>query len=193
MLQYLINHWWMLLIRGLSAIAFGVLAFVWPQLTLLVLVLLFAAHALIDGIAAIFLGVRLKRVTDAPIWGSMVLVGLVSIAAGIVAFVWPGITALAALYVIAIWAILRGVLEISAAIRLRHAIENEWFLGLAGLTSILLGVLLFAWPAAGLMSLIWLIGSLAIVFGVLEVLVAFRLRRLKSNVSASTPMTQAPA
>jgi len=184
MLEHVCKHWWVLLVRGLAAILFGVLTFAWPGITLLVLILFYAAHALVDGIAAMVLGFQMRKATGGAPWGAMVLVGIVSIIAGIVAFAWPGITALALLYVVAFWAIARGVFEIMAAIRLRKEIDNEWLLGLAGLASIVFGVLLIARPGAGILALLWLVGSFAIAFGILEIVLAFRLKGLRNRISS---------
>jgi uncharacterized membrane protein HdeD (DUF308 family) len=113
----------------------------------------------------------------------MLCIGAISILAGIVAFAWPGITAVALLFVIAAWAIARGVFEILAAIRLRKEIDNEWLLGLAGAASIVFGIMLVAWPGAGLISLVWLIAAYSIAFGVLSILLSLRLRGLRSRLS----------
>ena len=185
MLEQIIDHWWILLIRGICAILFGVLAFVWPGLTLLVLVILFGVHAIIDGVSALLLGTRMKKATSDSPWLFMILTGIVSLLAGIIAFAWPGITAVALLYVIAFWAMVRGVFEILAAIRLRKVIDNEWLLGLAGALSLLFGIMLIAWPAAGLMSMIWLIGAAAIVIGVLAVLLSLKIRGLRGKLAAA--------
>lgn len=181
MLENVINNWWVVLIRGICSILFGVLAFVWPNITLVVLILMYSAYALVDGFAAIVLGFQSRHVTGAS-WGSMVMLGVVSVIAGIVAFLWPGLTALALLYVVAFWAIVRGVLEIVSAVRLRHEIDNEWLLGMAGVASVLFGILLIAWPAAGILSLVWLVAVYAIVFGALQTALALRLRGLKQRV-----------
>ncbi len=177
LLATIARNWPLILVRGVAAIVFGILCFVWPAITLLALVLLWGVYALVDGIGAIVWGARSR-------WGSMVAVGVISVLAGLIAFFWPGITALALLYLIAAWAIVRGGTEIGAAIRLRHSIENEWLLGLAGLASIVFGVLVALYPGAGALSVVWLIGVFAVVFGVLAVAVALRLRSLQRTVEA---------
>lgn len=184
MLDYLVKNWWMVLIRGLCAIAFGILAFAWPGLTLLLLIMFFAAHALIDGVAAVVLGIQMRKADGVP-WGAMVFLGVISVLSGIVAFAWPGLTAVALLYVVAGWAIARGVFEILAAIRLRKVIEDEWFLGLAGVASILLGIVLIANPGLGLLSVVWMVAIGAVMFGVFQVLLALRLRGLGKVLSAA--------
>jgi len=176
MLDIISSGWWMLLIRGLGAIAFGLLALMWPGITLLILVMLFAAHAVVDGAMAVTLGLQLRKRPGETPWLFITLMGMVSILAGIAAFAWPGLTAVVLLFMMAGWAIARGVLEVIAAIHLRKVIENEWFLGLAGVLSVLFGVCLIAWPAAGLLSLIWLVGSFSMAFGVVLCVLAFRLK-----------------
>jgi uncharacterized membrane protein HdeD (DUF308 family) len=165
----------MLALRGLAAIVFGVLAFVWPDITLFALVLLFGAYMLVDGIFAIVAAVRAAG-REAR-WWLLLIEGVLGVLAGLVAAFWPGLTALALLYFIAAWAIVSGILEVIGAIRLRREIEGEWALGLSGALSVLFGILLVVIPApAGLLSLVWLIGAYALVFGVLLLVLAFRLR-----------------
>ena len=170
------EYWWIFLVRGLFAIAFGVMAFAWPGLTILTLVLLYAAHAIIDGATA--LGLAFSGHVPGRSWWAMVLVGVVGILAGVGAFVWPGITAAILLAFVAMWAILRGVFEIAAAIHLRKEIEGELLLGLAGAASIAFGVMLLAWPAAGLVTIAWIIGANALVFGVMSSALSLRLRKI---------------
>ena len=175
MLPVLARNWWALAIRGLAAILFGVLAFVWPGITLWALVLLFGSYMLVDGIFAIIAAVRAAR-REAR-WWLLLIEGVLGVLAGLVAFFWPGLTALALLYFIAAWAIVTGILEIVGAIRLRQEIVGEWALGLSGALSLLFGVLLVVIPSpAGLLSLVWLIGAYALAFGVLLLVLAFRLR-----------------
>ena len=177
LLNTIARNWPLILVRGAAAIVFGIVCFVWPAISLLALVLLWGAYALVDGAGAIVWGVRSR-------WWSMVAVGAVSVLAGLIAFFWPGITALALLYLIAAWAIVRGGVEIAAAIRLRHWIENEWLLALAGIASIAFGVLVALFPGAGALSAVWLIGVFAVVFGALAVGVALRLRSLERTARA---------
>lgn len=190
MLYAIAQNWWMLLIRGLAAIVFGILAFFWPGITLLVLILLFAAYALVDGVTSIGLAVAGR--TDGRAWWEMMLVGLLGVAAGIIAFLWPGLTAFVLLLIIAFWAIARGVFEIAAAIQLRKAIQNEWLLILAGALSILFGILLLVWPATGALAVVWIIGLYAIILGIVSVALAFRLQHVKHQLEASSPGTTAP-
>lgn len=191
MLEAVVKNWWVLLVRGLGAIAFGILTFVWPGVTLLVLVFLFGAHALIDGVAAIALGFGTRAYAES--WWAMILVGALGILAGVGTFIWPGITAAVLLAIIAGWAILRGVFEIVAAIRLRKVIDNEWMLGLAGGCSVLFGVLLVAWPAEGLLTLLWLVGAGSILFGILCVSLSLRLRGVWERIKHLSPPPGAAA
>ena len=148
-----------------------VFMYVWPGMTLAVLVLLWGAYALVDGVLAL---ISAFRTNNDHRWG-LLLEGLVGIGAGLVTFVWPGLTALVLLYIIAAWALITGVLELIAAFRLRRAIRDEWWLVLGGVASLLFGVVLLAAPAAGALALVWLIAAYAIVFGVLMVALALRL------------------
>src|ERR671921_1256558 len=181
-LPVLSRNWWVLALRGLAAIVFGVLAFLWPSITLFVLVLLFGAYMFVDGIFAIVAAVRAAG-REAR-WWLLLIEGILGVLVGIVTFIWPGLTALALLYLVAAWAIVTGILEIVGAIRLRREIEGEWALILAGVLSVIFGVLLAVIPApAGLLSLTWLIGVYAIVFGVIMLILAFRLRSMAGQES----------
>jgi uncharacterized membrane protein HdeD (DUF308 family) len=169
------EHWWVVLLRGILAILFGVLAYTWPGLTALVLVTLWGIYALIDGVFAIIAGIRGK-------WTSLVLLGILGIAAGIVALVWPGLTAVSLLWVLAIWIIVAGAMQVSAAIRLRKEVQGEWLWILSGLLMIALGLVFFTRPGAGILSVTWLIASLAIVWGILLVMLSFKLKGLKGRM-----------
>lgn len=178
------RNWWLLALRGLLAILFGILAFVLPGITLLTLVYLFGWYALLNGILSFFLAAKAPkghgRIT------SLILGGLLSILAGLLTFFMPGITALGLLILIAAWAIVNGVMEIAAAIKLRKVITNEWLLILAGIASIVFGVLLFLLPGPGALVLIWWIGSFALVFGILLMILAFKMRNW-TGFTAATP------
>jgi uncharacterized membrane protein HdeD (DUF308 family) len=176
------QFWWTLLLRGAVAILFGVLTFVWPGVTLAALVLLFGAYALVDGISAIILGI--KEYGDRERWWATLVGGIISAGAGLVTFMMPGITALALLSLIAFWAILRGVFDIVAAIRLRHAIEGEWLLGLAGAVSIAFGLIMLLFPGAGALAVIWWIGAFAIVLGVMWIALGLRLHGIARAIHA---------
>ena len=170
----LARRWWLLLLRGLIAIAFGVVSWVQPGISLASLVLLFGAYSLVDGVLNAWAALEGRR--EHEHWWVLFLEGLLGIGVGVLTFLAPAITALALLFYIAVWAIATGVLEIVAAIRLRKEIENEWMLIIAGLASVVFGTLLMAQPAAGALALLWLIASYAIFFGALLLVLAFRVR-----------------
>lgn len=183
MVSTLSKHWWMLALRGVLAILFGVLALIWPGLALEVLVLLFGAYALVDGVAAIFTAFSNREVNKS--WWILALEGVIGVIAGILTFVYPGITALVLLTVIAVWAIMTGVMEIIAAIRLREEIEGELLLGLSGLASVIFGVLVLLFPGGGALAVVWMIAIYSIVFGVLLIALGLRFRDMSPRVSSS--------
>jgi uncharacterized membrane protein HdeD (DUF308 family) len=176
MIDTLKRGWWLLVLRGVFALLFGILTFAWPGITLIALVTLFGAYALINGILTLMLGFRAPKGT--PGVGTLVLMGLLGIAAGILAFVYPGATAISLLWIIAFWAIVTGIMEIMAAIRLRKELSNEWMLFLSGALSVAFGVLAILRPGAGALSIIWLIGAYAILFGIMILALAFRIRAM---------------
>jgi uncharacterized membrane protein HdeD (DUF308 family) len=176
MLEILTRNWWVLAVRGGIAVVFGVLALAWPGLTVLALVLLFGAYAFVDGVLELYAALFNRRRTGGQrAW--LAVEGVVGVLAAIAAFMWPQITALALLYLIAAWALITGVAEISAAIRLRQEIQGEWLLALSGVLSILFAVLAFVFPRAGALAVIWLIATYAIVFGLVLLALALRIRR----------------
>ena len=175
MLQTLAKNWWMVLLRGIAAIVFGVLAFAWPGLTLLTLVIIYGAYALVDGVIALIAAFS-GGAKPAPTWW-LIVAGIAGIVAGIATFVWPGITALVLIVFIGVWSIVHGIFEIVGAIKLRKEIDNEWWLILAGVLSVIFGVVVLAMPGAGALALIWVIGAYAIVFGILLVGFSLRLRK----------------
>ena len=174
MVHALAKNWWLLLLRGIAAIVFGLLAFAWPGLTLLTLILFYGAFALVDGVLAIVAAIT-GGAPGARWW--LAIVGLLGIAAGLLTFLMPGLTALVLLLFIAGWAIATGVLQIIGAIKLRKEIDNEWFLILSGIVSVLFGVAMMLAPGAGALALVWVIGAYSVVAGVLLVALAFRLRK----------------
>ena len=173
------RNWWLLLLRGAVAIAFALLTWMQPGITLVALVLLFGIYAVADGVLGVWLSISHRQ--GNPHWWLLLLWGLVSIAAGVLTFVVPGITALVLLMYIAGWAIITGVLQIAAAVRLRKEIDGEWLLGLSGLASVVFGVLLVWNPGAGALAVLWLIAAYAFVFGVLLVLLSLRVRKLRPS------------
>lgn len=175
MLHALAKAWWLVLLRGLLSIVFGVLAFLWPAITLFALVVLYGAFALVDGIVAL-IGAFTGRFKPMPTWW-LALVGLAGVAAGIVTFMWPGITAIVLVMFIGAWALVHGVFEIIGAIQLRKEIDNEWWLILSGVLSVIFGLLVIAMPGAGALGLIWAIAAYSVAFGISWVMLAFRLRK----------------
>jgi uncharacterized membrane protein HdeD (DUF308 family) len=172
--ETLARNWWIFLLRGFAGIVFGLVTFFLPGISLTALVLVFGAYALADGILAIISAIRTHAENDR--WWVLVLEGLMGIAAGVVTLIWPGITALALVFIIAAWALVTGGLEIAAAIRLRKVITHEWLLVLAGIASVALGILLALFPGPGALALVLWIGAYALVSGALMVGLAFRLR-----------------
>jgi uncharacterized membrane protein HdeD (DUF308 family) len=173
-METLARNWWALVLRGVAGVIFGVLTFLFPAMTLAALILLFGTYAVVDGIFNIIAAAAGR---PGQPWWQLVLEGIVSIAAGVIAFAWPGLTALVLLWIIAGWAIVTGVLEIVAAIRLRNHIANEWWLALSGGASAAFGVLLLVAPVAGALAVTLWIGAYAVVFGALLIGLGIRLRR----------------
>ena len=168
--------------RGIVAILFGVIAFVWPGVTLGALVLLFGVYAFVDGVAGIILGI--KDYGERERWWATLLAGIVGVAAGILTFMMPGITALALLALIAVWAILHGIFEIVAAVRLRHSIHGEWLMGFIGALSVAFGVLMLMFPGAGALAVVIWIGAFAIASGIALIALGFRVRKIAHAVHA---------
>jgi uncharacterized membrane protein HdeD (DUF308 family) len=166
--------WWVLVVRGLLGVLFGLLAFSHPGTTLAVLIAFFGAYALIDGIMAIYFAFQAPR-EHVQVW-PFILEGLVGILAGIGAFVAPLVTAVALETLIAAWAFVTGIFELIAAFRLRHVISGEWILALTGIFSILAGIALWAYPVAGLAAIVMVIGAYALVFGLLLISLGLRIR-----------------
>ncbi|HZQ61094.1 MAG TPA: HdeD family acid-resistance protein [Casimicrobiaceae bacterium] len=184
------RSWWMLALRGILAIAFGVLAFVWPGLTLLWLVAFFAAYAIVGGVASLAAGVS-QRGQDED-WWLLLLLGIVGIVAGAIAIMHPGITALVLVLIMGANALVTGVLDIVMAIRLRKVMRGEWLLMLAGAISIVFGVWVFLYPGAGALALVWLISIYAIATGILLLALAFRARAWRSEGASRDFVGRAP-
>jgi uncharacterized membrane protein HdeD (DUF308 family) len=174
LLNTLSRYWWLVLLRGIAFIAFGVLAFMWPGPTIALLVLLYGAFALVDGVLALAQAIMGGNV-ESRWW--LALIGVAGIAAGVITFMAPALAALWLLIFIACWAIVLGVFQIMGAIKLRKEIDNEWTLILGGALSVLFGLVLLVQPGAGAVGLVWVIASYAVVFGVLLVMLAFRLKK----------------
>ena len=172
------QSWWSLLARGIIAVIFGLAALFWPRLTLLVLIYIFGVYALVDGIITIYLAFQERNMQTN--WWMVLLEGIAGVIVGILVFIWPAITALVLLYLIAAWALITGIIELVAA----FTTGMGWLLALAGALSILLGIVLFARPVAGILSLVWLIGIYAIVWGALLIVRAFQARSAPAAPSA---------
>ena len=181
MLHSLAANWWALALRGLVAVLFGLLTFFLPGITLVTLVLLFGAYVLVDGVFNVFAFFRVAS----HHW-ALLIEGLVGIIAGAVTFAWPGITAIVLVYLIAFWAILTGILEIVAGVRLRKVITNEWLLLLMGFLSLLFGVVILFAPGVGALAIVFWIGAYAVVFGIFLLALAFRLRGHRHLVAQPT-------
>jgi uncharacterized membrane protein HdeD (DUF308 family) len=195
MLETLTRYWWVVAVRGVAAVLFGLMALVWPGITVFALVLLFGAYAMVDGVFTLVAAFGGRDRVDARSGsrGLLIAQGIAGILLGVLAFVWPGITALALLWVIAAWAVVTGVLEIVAAVRLRRELRREWLLALSGALSVLFGLLLVIWPAAGALTLVVLIGVSAVVFGATLLALGIRLRRQRREASRVTGSHHRPA
>jgi uncharacterized membrane protein HdeD (DUF308 family) len=180
--QVVLRNWWMLALRGVLAIIFGLVALLFPGIALFAFIFVFAAYAIIDGIVTVIVSIGERGSLSR--WGWVLLEGILSLVAGIVAIAYPGLTALVLLYIVAAWAILTGIAEIAIALTIRRQITQEWALGLAGLLSIAFGILLFVRPGVGLLTILWLVGIYAIIFGILFIIRAFQLRSWASSETA---------
>jgi uncharacterized membrane protein HdeD (DUF308 family) len=169
----LARNWSVVVLRGVLALLFGVLAYIWPRATIASFVILFGAYALLDGIFSL---VAAFRPPAGESRGMLVLRGVLGVLAGLAVLAAPGLSAILLLYVIAIWAIAAGFAEIGAAIALRRVLTGEWLLALSGVLSILLGIYMLARPAAGLLALVWAIALYAIIAGIMLIILGFRLR-----------------
>ena len=180
MQQLIGNFRTMFFFRGIAAILFGVLTLVWPNITLVVLVLFFGIFAVISGITAVAAALRNRGEQG---WGLLLFEGIVGILAGVVALVWPGITALVFLYLLAAWAIITGITELVAPLAFPMRGGRAALMVLAGLASIVFGILIAAQPSSGLLAVVWLIGVYAIVFGVMYVVAYFESRSLSASLA----------
>ena len=174
MVHVLARNWRALLIRGIAAVIFGILAFAWPGATLFVICILFGAYAFVDGVFAIVAAVRAAQAHER--WWPFVIEGIVGLAIAAVTFYDISITFLALYFTVAVWAFVTGIIEIAAGIQLRKSIANEFLLILAGLASIVFGIFMFWHPIAATIAIVWIIATYAIVFGIIMIALAFRLR-----------------
>lgn len=175
MLHALAKGWWLLLLRGIVAIVFGLLAFIWPGLTLVTMVLFYGAFALIDGVLSLWAAFT-GAAKPVPSWW-LVVGGIAGISAGVLTFLWPGMTAILLVLFIGAWALVHGIFQIIGAIQLRKEIDNEWTLILGGVLSALFGAIIIVAPGAGALGLVWAIAAYSIVFGILFVALSLRLRK----------------
>jgi uncharacterized membrane protein HdeD (DUF308 family) len=173
MLPTVSGSWGALAVRGVAAVLFGLAALIWPGLTLAVLIILYGAYAVVDGVFTIVAGLRVGSGTHKWL---LLAESALDILAGLIAVFWPGITAVVLLYIIAFWAIFGGLLRIVGAVLLRREIDNEWTMALSGALWMLLGIVLFVLPGAGLVSLSWLIGIFALGAGITLIALALRVR-----------------
>ncbi|PXW29544.1 HdeD family acid-resistance protein [Paraburkholderia caballeronis] len=169
-------HWGWLIARGLAAIVFGILAFAMPGITVVTLALVWGAYAIVDGAFALMYGVRGK---GSRRW-TYILIGVIGVLAGLVAFFWPNETALILVLIIGFWMLGTGIFEIVYAIQYRRAIAHPWAVGISGLLSALVGLFIVVFPGAGALSLIWVIAAYAIIYGILMIVAAFQLRRWRN-------------
>jgi uncharacterized membrane protein HdeD (DUF308 family) len=183
-LHLISRNWWILLLRGIASILFGILALAWPRATILALTLLFGAYALTDGVLSLVAAVTGSD-RAAPAWW-LAVVGALGIAAGLVAFFWPGKTAFALIVMIGVWAVAIGIVEIIGAIWLRNEIDDEWWLVAAGILSVLFGLSVLLAPAAGALAIVWVLAAYAILAGILMVAFSFRLRGVHRSTSAAS-------
>jgi uncharacterized membrane protein HdeD (DUF308 family) len=183
MLPLIARRWWVLLLEGVAATILGITAVMWPGITLVSLVWVFATFSMIQGVAEVVLGMRGEP--DGTIWWTMIFLGVLALAAGIVAFAWPGLTAIILLYVIAASAIIRGVFAIAAAITLRKHIDDEWVLALYGVLSIAFGAILIARPGTGALAMVLLIGAYMMALGVMAIALSLRLRKIQHKLAAA--------
>lgn len=172
--QVVRRHWWALLVRGILAILFGIIALADPGIALLAFIYVFAAYAILDGIMAIVVSLQERSFLRA--WWVLLLEGILGIIFGILAFAWPGETALVLLFLVAAWALVTGIIEIISAFVVPGSAGRRWGIGLAGLLSIIFGIILFVRPGAGLLAVLWVVGIYAIVFGVSLIIYAFQVR-----------------
>jgi uncharacterized membrane protein HdeD (DUF308 family) len=179
-LRRLADHWWLLALRGVLAILFGIAAWLWPGLTITTLVILVGAWLLVDGVFEVFSAIANRDRVDS-VW-PFVIAGVVNIIAGLVILAWPGLTAIAMMYLIGAWAVITGIFGIIAAIQLRKEIENEWAIGLSGLISVVFGLVVMIFPGDGAVALVWVIGIYAILFGIALIAAGIRLRGWRDDL-----------
>ncbi len=189
LIRMLGRNWWLVALRGVLALIFGLLALVWPGITLLVLLIFFGAYSLVDGATGVVRAIRSRKSFSR--WWLMLLGGLAGIVVGIVTFVWPSLTAQALLILIGVWAVLLGILEIWAGIEARKAVAEHWWVIISGVIGVIFGVLLLALPVAGALAIVWLIGLFAILEGITFVWAGFMLRGAVKKLQSLAGTTSA--
>lgn len=177
LLDHVVRHWWLIALRGLLAVVFGLLALIWPGITLLILAIVFGAYALVDGVTAAVSAARAPRGGRAP----LVVETVAGIAFGLVTLFWPGVTVLVLTILVGFWAVITGLTEIITAIRLRQEITGEWLYVLFGAISVIFGLIVLFSPVSGAVAIAWIIGVSAIVFGLTMLAAGFRIRRLAGH------------
>jgi uncharacterized membrane protein HdeD (DUF308 family) len=183
MLSHILSrYWWATLIRGCVWVLFGVVVFARPGISLVTLTFLFGVFALADGIVKVMSAIAAQEYEH---WWLVLLAGVASIVVGALTFFNPGATAMTLLFFIALWAIVTGIVEIVSAVQLRHEIQGEFWYGLGGLISVAFGVFLLARPGAGALAVLWLIASYAMLFGTIQILLAFEARSFAKRVTGA--------
>ena len=170
------RSWWVLLLRGAAAIIFGVLTWMQPVASAAALVLVFGAYVFVDGLLGIYTAIKSRK--ESRHWWLVLLWGLTGVIVGVLTAINPAVTALVLTIYIGVWALMTGVLQIVAALRLRKEIDGEWILVLGGLLSVLFGIFVLAQPGAGLMAMLWVLATYAVIFGVLMVILAFKIKKV---------------
>ena len=187
------RNWWLVLLQGVLSVVLGVLALAWPGVTLGALILLWGLFALLNGVVDVFSAIGAAGSHRS--WGSHLAGGLVGILAGLAILRWPGLSALFVLYLVAIWAIMMGIVRLVGAIPAHEALPHAWLVALGGVVSVLFGIAMFAWPGVGLLTLVYLVGIYAIVYGVIPRVLAFRLHSLPTRITGTlrAPAGAAPS
>ncbi len=173
------KEWGWIALRGALAVIFGILAVAWPIITVWTLSMVWGVFALADGLFAFSTGWRLHK--KGVRWWPYMALGVIGVLAGLIAVIWPGITAFVLVFIIGFWAALGGISQIIAAIRLRKEIDGEWFLILSGLLGLIFGLLLLFRPLEGAVAIAWIVGFYAIFMGILVIMLALKIRNAKNE------------